>query len=325
MWIETEIRIGYTIEELQEKLESARAERDRIIKEGGEPSVWLDNFILDAERRLAGNRLPPEEPKDKVIKNLKFFILLAFVLLAFTACPKKAQTPQGPPIPAGGISLSKFCGQLRDFKLTPQGARVSSCVSQIPAEFLETVDDACAAHIAAARIAYPAWNVGMTPAHCDVLLLEPDGVLQTIPNYPRPFLRVSNITAAGTVLFSNARSIIVLPDFSVIQWQNRHYQFAAAYNEDEHLLGFLNRANPPVNKWLEFTINDVHPQIPPLYEIWPEYARASPSFAAKDPGDLKEVVPVKLPEKTAKDFFDWLDSEQKKLQKQKEWNISHIL
>ena len=248
------------------------------------------------------------------MKIIKILILISFVLLALAGCPKKTKVPNGPAIPPGGVPLSKFCGQLRDFKLTPQGARVSSCVSEIPAEFLETVDDACTAHIAAARVHYPAWNLGMTPVHCDVLLLKQDGVLNTIPNYPRPYILVSGINAAGTVLFSNARSIIVLPDFSVIQWGNRHYQFNAVYNEDEHLLGFLNRANAPVNKWLEYTVNDFHPQIPPVYERWPDYARNGARLVEKDPGDIQDLKPVELSPAAAEQLFGWLDAEQNRLQ-----------
>jgi hypothetical protein len=53
------IKIGYTIDELKEKLAEARAERQRLLDRGEPVSQWLENLITDIERRIAGNE--PEE------------------------------------------------------------------------------------------------------------------------------------------------------------------------------------------------------------------------------------------------------------------------
>lgn len=47
--------IGYTEEELRQKLADAIAERDRIISEGETPSPHLENLIVDIKRRLEEN------------------------------------------------------------------------------------------------------------------------------------------------------------------------------------------------------------------------------------------------------------------------------
>jgi hypothetical protein len=55
------LKIGYTLEELKGKLAEARAERQRLIERGEPVSRWLDNLILDIERRLDGCEDETEE------------------------------------------------------------------------------------------------------------------------------------------------------------------------------------------------------------------------------------------------------------------------
>jgi hypothetical protein len=229
---------------------------------------------------------------------------MSLVFVLAKDCKKKPSNP-GEVLPNVGIPLSKFCGVLEHFVVTANGNKISSCVGQISADYQKIVDDACAAHQESVRFYYPAWQTHA----CDILLLEKDGTLTTIPNYPRDFLTVGGIVTAGTVMFGTNRSIIVLPYYV---HPNPHFQFHSAYNEDDHFEGFLNRFNNPVNEWRNYLgANDVHPQKPYIEKSLPDYAKTFPSLTDQNLSDgLKETKPIELNAEQSKAFFDALDKAQ---------------
>lgn len=242
------------------------------------------------------------------MKNIKIllFLLIAVVSLSAFKCGKKQGG--GASVPNAGIPLEKFCGTLTDFQTSPKGARVSSCGATVSPDFLTVVDDACTAHTEAIRKYYPNWNIGVDPSACDILLLEPDGILTTIENYPRPYLTVQGTSTAGTVLLGEFRSIVVLPHYAGINWSNKHYEFYSVYHEEEHAAGFRNRGNNPANEYLNYVgAGDVHPQKPYLEEFLPDYAR---TFPRKPIDGLKEFAPVKLSPDQEKLLGEWLNERQ---------------
>lgn len=239
-------------------------------------------------------------------KELIYSLLVLILAMSFAGfkCGKKKAV--GPVFNPPGIPLSKFCGQLQDFDLTPKGAKVSNCVGQTPTEYLDIVDDACNARAEAVKFYYPEWTYSRDASFCDVLLLEDDGVLTTVPNYLRPYLNVGGYTSAGTVMMNAERQIIVLPSYDKINYSNKHFEFHSVYNESEHASGFANRMNPPVNEWQNYLLwNDIHPQKPLLDEFVPDYAKVFPALVESNVvEDLSEMVfltdDVKVPSPSVK-------------------------
>lgn len=276
------------------------------------------------------------------MKKLSTFLLLFTVLFfAFgnTECPfrgKGNQPPKDttvfPPLP---IPESKLPSVMTDFRQSPQGVKLMGGFRTIPDDYIVTAEQACIARIETFKSFFPAWTNARNPSSCEALLLQADGVLDTIPNYRREYLLTKNgIRTAGTVMFSAYRTILLLPDYT--RARNRHYEFWSFYFETEHSSAFHNRANPPRDHWLQFIgAGDTHPQEEPLEEFIPEDVRNFPSATDNNIfeglsevyiivadekefdkikesfANVKDIELYRIEPKKAKEFFDYIDDLQK--------------